>query len=821
MKPGSLEKTSLRAALGRLRRNLRSGNYPVSKVLIFLVLTGLLTLLTPHGELVEISYTIGNVWVDTDLVSPFPFPIVKDPERYAAELAAADKSVPPVFRRRELAYSEAADSLLAMWTDLAMEVRKRTALGGAAGTGGPETQVAGLVQMRLIGPEWDALSEIDRSSRGGIRSFLSASSREILDILREVYAAGVLDTGRIKQQHPVIALRLGNREELVPVGRVYEPSEAQSVIGARIAAAYGGAAGSALLKGTLAVFRPNLVFDEGESAALLQSARDNVPRTIGYVQENERIVGKHEKITPEAKLKLDSFLKAKAERAIDSGAWRYWVGSALHVAVILSIFGIYLVLFRRKIYRDNGKLVLIALIILMEAVLAWLTVRLDVPQTMQYLILVPAGSMLLTIIFDSRIGFFGTVVIAFLVASVRGNDYAIALSSLIAGGFGAYTVRDIRHRTQIFRSLVFIFLGYALSILALGLEQFESFETIATQLSFALANSVFSPVVTYGLLIFFEKAFRVTTDLTLLELSDINHPLLRQLSEKAPGTFHHSMVLGNLSESAAEAIGANPILARVGAYFHDVGKSLKPEYFVENQIGAHNKHSRLRPRMSALIIASHVKEGAELGRQHRLPEKIVDFIYQHHGTNRISFFYEKAVKQAARKQDADSIREEDFRYPGPKPQSKEAGIVMLADSVEASIRSVEYLTPPKMEEHIEEMIRQRFLEGQLDECELTLRDLSKIREAFLKILVGIHHQRIRYPDQPEVPAGPETPATPEAAHALQAAGAPDAAPRKTRESVRRAAIVPAVDQPAGPRTDAPDRDDPPPASPQGLTEEGR
>ncbi len=787
MKSGSFEKSSLRAALARLRRNLRSGNYPVSKVLIFLALTGLLTLLTPHGELVEISYTVGNVWVDTDLVSPFPFPVVKDPKRYAEELAAAEKAVPPVFRRREQAFTESADSLGRIWADLAIEVRRRNAAAPGAGDTASRAVAGRLEPLRLSAGEWEALAGIDRSTRGGIRSFLSTSTDELLGILKEIYAAGVLDTGRIKQHHPVIALRLGNREEIVTVGRVYEPAEAQSVIGARITAARGGAASSVLLKGTLAVFRPNLVFDAGESAALVQSARDNVPRTVGYVQENERIVGKHEKITPEAKLKLDSFLKAKAERAIDSGAWRYWAGSALHVAVILSIFGIYLVLFRRGIYRDNGKLILIALIILLEAMFAWITVRLEVPQPMQYLILVPAGSMLLTIIFDSRIGFFGTVVIAFLVASVRGNDYAIALSSLIAGGFAAYTVRDIRHRTQIFRSLIFIFLGYALSILALGFEQFESFGSIATQLSFALANSVFSPVVTYGLLIFFEKAFRVTTDLTLLELSDINHPLLRELSEKAPGTFHHSMVLGNLSESAAEAIGANPILSRVGAYFHDVGKTLKPEYFVENQIGAHSKHTRLRPRMSALIIASHVKEGAELGRQHRLPEKIVDFIYQHHGTNRISFFYEKAVKQAARKQDADSIREEDFRYPGPKPQSKEAGIVMLADSVEASIRSVEYLTPPKMEEHIEEMIRQRFLEGQLDECELTLRDLSKIREAFLKILVGIHHQRIRYPDEPEPPGEPGAPAPSEAAVTAQAAAATDAAPRKTRETARRAA----------------------------------
>ncbi|HLF15687.1 MAG TPA: HDIG domain-containing protein [Bacteroidota bacterium] len=805
-------------ALGKFRRNVRSGSYPLTKILIFLALTGLLTLLTPHGELVEISYTVGNVWIDSDLISPYPFPIVKDQKTYASELAAAEKTSPPVFRRRERAYEESADSLRRILADLARVLQGRGAASGAVKNTSRPADGAGVLPFRLSDAEWGALAGINRSTRGGIRAFFAVSHVDILEILREIYRSGVLDTGRIKQHHPVIALRQGNREEIMSVGRVYEPSEAHSVIGSGVEASPGGAAGSVILKCALAVFRPNLIFDGIESAALVQAARDNVPRTVGFVQENERIVGKHDKITAGTKLKLDSFLKAKAERAIDSGAWRYWAGSALHVGVILSIFCIYLVLFRRGIYRDDGKLVLIALIILLEALFAWLTVRMEVPQPMQYLILVPAASMLLTIIFDSRIGFFGTVVIAFIVASVRGNDYAIALSSLIAGGFAAYTVRDIRNRTQIFRSLVFIFLGYALSILALGFEQFESLGSIATQLSFALANSVFSPVVTYGLLIFFEKAFRVTTDLTLLELSDINHPLLRQLSEKAPGTFHHSMVLGNLSESAAEAIGANPILARVGAYYHDIGKGLKPEYFVENQIGAHNKHARLRPRMSALIIASHVKEGAELGRQHRLPEMIVDFIYQHHGTNRISFFYEKAVKQAARKQDAASIHEEDFRYPGPKPQSKEAGIVMLADSVEASIRSVEYLTPPKMEEHIGEMIRQRFLEGQLDECELTLRDLSKIREAFLKILVGIHHQRIRYPDQPGIPDQADA-AVPQDGAATPAV-APDSPPRKTRESNKRP--VSRTDEPAEALPEAPPAGgEEPAAGAQSMGEGGR
>lgn len=757
---GSFDRSSLGAALSKLRRDIRSGRLPLPKIAVFVALTGLLTLLTPRGGAVDISYTVGNIWVDKDLIAPFPFPLLKEQKAYEAGLEAAERSVPPVFRWRDRAFEESADSLRTLFLDLAAELARRT--GARSGADPAAVRAPGGIRPFNFTPEeWAALGRIDRSVPGGIRTYFADSRQGILTLLGELYRAGVLDTGRIKQNHPSIAIRQGNREEIVPVGRVYEPSEARSVMSSRITAAHPGAAGTALFRAALTVFRPNLVFDAGETALLVKAARDDVPRTVGFVQENERIVAKHEKITPETKLKLDSFLRARADRAIDDGAWRYWLGNALHVGVILSLFGIYLVLFRRGVVRDNGKLVLIALIILLEGVFAWLTVWAETPQPVQYLVLVPAASMLLTIIFDSRIGFFGTVVIAFIVAGVRGNDYAMALSSLIAGGFGAYTVRDIRKRTQIFRSLVFIFLGYAIAILALGFEQLEPFGAIGPRLGFALANAVFSPVVTYGLLIFFERAFRVTTDLTLLELSDINHPLLRQLSEKAPGTFHHSMVLGNLAESAAESIGANPILARVGAYYHDIGKSLKPEYFVENQIGPRNKHARLKPRMSALIIASHVREGVELGREFGLPEKVVDFIEQHHGTNRISFFYEKAVKQAAKRQEADAVHEDDFRYPGPKPQSKEAGIVMLADSVEASIRSVEHLTPPRMEGHIADMIRQRFMEGQLDECELTLRDLSKIREAFLKILLGIHHQRISYQDQAE--AASDTPDAPPAA----------------------------------------------------------
>ncbi|MEK9135788.1 MAG: HDIG domain-containing metalloprotein, partial [Bacteroidota bacterium] len=254
------------------------------------------------------------------------------------------------------------------------------------------------------------------------------------------------------------------------------------------------------------------------------------------------------------------------------------------------------------------------------------------------------------------------------------------------------------------------------------------------------------------ILIFFERVFSVTTDLTLMELSHFNHPLLRKLAEQASGTYHHSLTMASLAEAAASAVGANEVLARVGALFHDIGKLVKPNYFVENQKGSRNRHDKLTPRMSSLIISAHVKEGMSLGEEHKLPQEVIDFIPMHHGTTRIEFFYNKAVELAHQSEDETKIEEiieQDYRYPGPKPQTRETGIMMLADAVEASTRTLDDPSPQKLEGVIDEIIRKRFEEGELDECPLTLKDLTKIKAAFLSVLVGIHHSRVKYPEQPK------------------------------------------------------------------------
>jgi hypothetical protein len=557
-----------------------------------------------------------------------------------------------------------------------------------------------------------------------------------------------------------IALRRRTDEQIVPINKFLDVDDLGRVVQQTFISGYRieNDTVSVAIKIALSFLSPNIIFQKEQTDKEISIAMDEVPRTVGIVQENERIIGRHERVTDEVKLKLDSLRKAKAERGADINRFTTFVGKFLHIFSVAFLFGIYLYLFRKKIFHDNSKILLITLIVLLEALLAYLTLHMNAEVPIELLIVVPAASMLLSIIFDSRVAFYCTVTMAFIVAGIRGNDYSMALFSVVAGSLAVYTVRDIKHRTQIFRSITFIFLGYLVPILAMSLERYDSVNSVLNQLTMAAANAVFSPVLTYGLLIFFERFFHITTDLTLLELSDFNQPLLKELSQRAPGTFNHSVNMGTLAESAAEAIGANATLARVGAYYHDIGKITRPSMFVENQLGSANKHEKFDPYFSVKVIAAHVKDGMALGREFGLPDIVIDFIPMHHGTTKIGFFYEQALRKKSK---FENVTENEFRYPGPKPQTKETGIVMLADAVEASTRSIDNPTVQKIEERIDELVKARLMEEQLDECELTLRDLTRIKASFLKILSGIHHSRMQYPEQQPDEATREQTETPQ------------------------------------------------------------
>ena len=346
-------------------------------------------------------------------------------------------------------------------------------------------------------------------------------------------------------------------------------------------------------------------------------------------------------------------------------------------------------------------------------------------------------AMFITIIFNSlELSLVCCVLASYFSGFLLNDSYFFSLLFLISGISASLLVIRVRRRMQI---LTAGFITGALQCVLFWLGRGEvSFNSLVPN----FLNGAFCAVVVTGILPLLENLFGLVTNISLLELSDFNHPLLKKMALEAPGTYYHSLIVGNLAEAAAESIGANSLLARIGAYYHDIGKLNNADYFAENQQEA-DKHSNLSPTMSKMVIINHIKEGVDLAKQYRLKPQIIDFINQHHGNSLVYYFYRKALEEL---EEDDKMLEEGFRYPGPKPASKETAIVLLADSVEAAVRSLPEPQAAKIEEAVHKIINNRFIDRQLDECELTLRDLDKIARIFTHMLSGIYHGRIKYPE---------------------------------------------------------------------------
>lgn len=408
--------------------------------------------------------------------------------------------------------------------------------------------------------------------------------------------------------------------------------------------------------------------------------------------------------------------------------------SPLIVAAILLFYSIR---FKKITFLSAVDLSLLGGIAILVALLPLVTFKLS-----GYYIPAIAFSLLITLLFGNlELSLLFSLFISFLSASVDGGNFNICVSLFSGSVVAALFSYRIRKRTLLIRAGLVA--GVVEAVAAFLIEQQSNLGAISTfnieLIKAPLLVGFLSSVVVLGVLPLFEYMFRVVTDISLLELSDFNHPVMRKLILEAPGTYQHSLVVANLSESAAEAIGADSLLARVGAYYHDIGKMLKPHYFIENQSPRKNVHRDLKPSMSKLIIVNHVKEGIELARKYHLNPRIVDFITQHHGKTLVYYFYQRAKEMEPHQQ------EEEYRYPGPRPQSKETAIVALADTIEAFSRTLEEPSPSRIEELVREVVRKRFLEGELDESGLTLSDLEKITQSFIRILNAIFHVRINYP----------------------------------------------------------------------------
>ncbi|MFQ5707601.1 MAG: HD family phosphohydrolase [bacterium] len=492
-----------------------------------------------------------------------------------------------------------------------------------------------------------------------------------------------------------------------------------------------------------AFLKPNLIYDQVETEERIREAESKVPLAKGTVLAKERIIDTHERISGEALEKLRSLSQAISEREKQNGGIKLilpFVARILLIVLAVSFTVLFLFTSRRDIFDNVKKLSLIFIVFVLILFTTYLVNKLSLSA---YLIPIAIASMLLTIFFDTRTAFIGTVSLSILIGALKGNDFGVMIVSLFVGTISTFSVREIQARSWIFKGFLAICGAYVFSIGTVEFVKHTTFMNILPYWYDGIINGFLSPILAYGLMIIIEYVFRIPTDSTLLELSDLNKPLLRQLAIRAPGTYHHSLLVGNLAEAAAEAINANALLTRVGAYYHDIGKMEKPEYFVENQKGGRNPHEKLTPNMSCLILINHVKRGLEIAEQNSLPQEIVDFIPRHHGTNLIRFFYEKALSE----NQGTEINEADFRYPGPKPDTKETGIVMLADAVEAASRTLKDPTVSRIRGMINNICQERLADSELDECPLTLRDMNEVKKSFLNILTGIFHGRITYPDQ--------------------------------------------------------------------------
>jgi putative nucleotidyltransferase with HDIG domain len=728
------------------------------KFLLALVTVVLITIMFPKYETIEADYSVGSIWGKDDLIAPFSFPIYKSDAQYQKDVNTVKEKVLPVF---ELNKNPAGhvnnwlDSVNILLNnvkkvlDYENELNKEKSLPEERRITSQQTlnSMKEELNLPLTPDEWESLYALAWGALSNQGSTWETFRKLVVQSLNQAYEKHIIDVPRSRFKTDKISYIKNKLEENIDMDDVSDLGEVRHLARTNFKNNFkDDTLVTSAVKLTMMFVVPDLKFDKEETDKVINAVVETVPKTVGIVKENERIISKHEPITELAKLKLESYRKIRNEQMGSRDYYMQQVGRLLFVIMMVLLLGMFLYKMRRSVYKDNSKLLLISTLILLECLFAYLSFNIKVNYPVEYMIFVPVAAMLLTILFDSRLSFYTTIIICFLISAIRGGDYDILIPNFAASLLVIYSVRDVKNRTQIFISMVYILAGYAIAIVATGLERYEDFGLMRNDIYFAALNALLSPILSYGLLIFYEKAFRIPTDLVFLELSDFNHPLLRELSSKAPGTFHHSIVMGNLSEQAAKEIGANQILARVGCYYHDIGKVVTPQYFVENQIDLKGKHGQLNPSLSAKMIIAHVKNGIKLAEKYRLPQEVINFIPMHHGTNLVSYFYEKARTEEG---EEDSVHDYIYRYPGPKPHSKETGIVMLADAIEASTRAIEDPTPAKLETQIDEVIKSRFIEGELDECDLTLKDLIKIKYSFLKTLIGIHHHRIKYPEKDE------------------------------------------------------------------------
>ena len=751
-------------------------NYYWQQIAMILILVISLSFLFPGGKTLLYSYQLNDVSKE-EIVAPFNFPILKNSNELQSDLDEAITLEPFIFIRSNNAVANQLQEIDTFF-DLTKKIqraniklinsknnlyRNRFSENFNASRIAVEADSTSLEQLKnkMIevfsfideDDKWDMILFDNPSSRNKID--LEKIEKKIIKISRNRWAEGIYDIPILDILSKQIAMNLldGKANILVDPSDYNDLQSAWTKARVEITNEFTEnemiqrEIGYSLI---VELMKPNLLFDRETTERRQQARLDRVPRNKGIILENERVVEANKRITNDDLEKLFSLSLAVDAKSASEDIVQIslaYLGRIIVVGILVSLLFGFLFVYKKTIFEDQKMVLFLCFIFLIEGVLAYLfTQKLALSE---YLIPITVAAMVVTIMFDGFVGLIATFSMTFLIGTQIGNNVEFMITSLFTSIMGIYTVRNLRRRSQLFTA-IFVLIGCsALAIIGQGLFKGYDWQVMSYDMMNLLLLSVLSPILTYGLIGILEVSFGITTNLTLIELLDFQQPLLKRLQQEANGTFNHCVVVGNLAEACADSIGANSLLCRVGAYYHDIGKMLRPEYYIENQYGGENKHDKLSPVMSAKIIKSHVSDGLLLAKEYSLPNIVSDFIPMHHGTTRVEYFYRQALE------DDKNVDEEQFKYSGPKPNTKETGILMICEAIEAGIRSIKEPDLIKIEEMITNIINSRISSGQLSECPLTMDELTRIKgnmdgnSGLLSVLKGIYHIRIEYPDELE------------------------------------------------------------------------
>ncbi|MBT4318616.1 MAG: HDIG domain-containing protein [Candidatus Marinimicrobia bacterium] len=748
-------------------------NHYWRQITILITVTILLSFFFPQGKTLLYSYQLNDV-AQEEVVAPFNFPILKTSDQLQLDLEEALNSEPFLFLRSQDVVSKQIDVIddyfkhinLIQLANIKLAESKDdlyrnrfTEQFDLARINVQSDSAALEVLMETVeenynfafnDEKWNQIFLSDYSNNSILD--LDNLKKEIIQISRNRWAEGIYDIpiSEILSKQVAIIMSSSEPAELTEAIRYNDIQDAWTKARMEVTNRFPNNINfSRDLGYSLIVefMKPNLIYDRETTERRQQARQDRVPRNKGIILKNERILDANTRVTEDDLQKLFSLSVAIDNKAMQESSTDIalaYVGRILVIGIIVSFFFTFLLTYRKPIFDDWRMVLLIGLIFSIEVGLAFL-IKQNL-ELSEYLIPIIVAAMVLTIMFDARIAFMGITSIILLVAILIGNNVEFMVTAMFNSSVGIYAVRQLRRRSQLFTAIFALLGSSALVIIGQGLFKGHTWLLMGNDMLNLSIVAILSPIVTYGLIGLLEVSFSITTNLTLIELLDFQHPLLKRLQHEANGTFNHSIVVGNLAEACADAISANSLLCRVGAYYHDLGKMVRPEYYIENQYSGENRHDTLTSVMSAKIIKNHVTDGLELAKEYGLPTIVSDFIPMHHGTTRVEYFYRKALEED------NKVDEVQFQYPGPKPNTKETGILMICEAVEAAVRSIKEPDIMKIEAMIDKIINMRVTAGQLSECPLTMDELTRIKgkvdgsSGLLPVLRGIYHIRIEYPD---------------------------------------------------------------------------